>query len=86
LTMFKNSKFDFNLFKSNNKCRKNYILSWGEKLVLLLPVIALIGFGVFSNQILNIDIEFDIFTGILFSFIYVFIGVRLYFANYIRNE
>lgn len=86
LTMFKNSKFNFSYFKSDEKCKRNYILSLGEKLVLLLPVLALIVFGVFSNQILNINIDFDVLTGLLFSFIYVFIGVRLYFANYIRNE
>ena len=84
--MFKHSKLDFSYFRPEKNCQRNYILNSIEKITLLLPVLILIVFGIFSNQILNINMKFDILTGFLFSFVYIFIGVRLYFANYIRNE
>lgn len=86
ITMFKNSRLNFSFFKTNKKCEGNYSLSLAEKLALLLPLITLIFFGIFSNQILNTAFDFKILIGFLFSFLYIYIGIRLYFAFFFQKR
>ncbi|MGM0410002.1 MAG: proton-conducting transporter membrane subunit [Bacillota bacterium] len=86
LTTFKNSKIDISSIKEVKKCKSNYNLNIFEKLALAFPIFLLIIFSLFANEILSTSVNFDFLSGALFSFIYIFIGFRLYFANFMREN
>ena len=83
LIFLNRGKIDIKKLTFKYKCKGNYVLSFIEKVSLLLGIVFLVIFGIFPNFIIDNDIEYHFLTGFFYSFIYILIALRFYFAKYL---